>query len=55
MDWKTRIKREWDANPLNVIAVTSAAAVAACKMVDTVASARSKNAYAKQANRRNRH
>jgi len=46
-----RIKREFNEKPLEVAAVATAAVIALTKVVDTVSSARSKNAYAKQVKR----
>jgi hypothetical protein len=50
--WKDKLKKEWDENPLQVIAVTALAATAAAKLIEAVSSARSKSAYAKQINRK---
>ena len=50
--WKERLKKEWNENPLQVIAVAALAANAAAKLIDAVSSSRSKNAYARQINRR---
>lgn len=49
-----QLKKEFNERPLEVLAVLTAATLAVTKVVDTVASARSKNAYAKLANRRKR-
>lgn len=49
-----KLKQEFNARPLEVTAVISGAAIAVSKVLDTVASARSKNAYAKQINRSSR-
>lgn len=46
--WKDRLKKEWDDNPMQVIMIGSLAATAAAKVLDTLSSARSRHAYAKQ-------
>ena len=52
MTWKEKIKREWNENPLNVIAVASGAVVATTMLLGAVSQARSRNAYARQINQR---
>lgn len=52
MDWKTRLKKEWNENPLQVIVVGALAVTAAAKLLDTMSHVRSRNAYATQINRR---
>lgn len=47
-NWKERLKEEWNNNPLQTILVGSLAAGAASKLLDSVSSARSRRAYAKQ-------
>lgn len=44
-----RLKKEFEERPLEFTAVATAAVIALTKVVDVVASARSKNAYAKMA------
>jgi hypothetical protein len=46
--WKDRLKREWNENPLQVIMIGAFAATAAAKVLDTMSSANSRRAYAKQ-------
>lgn len=46
-----RLKQEYKENPANVIMAGAATITAIAKALDLVASARSKNAYARQANR----
>lgn len=46
-----RLKKEFEARPIEVIAVATAAVVALSKVGEALASIRSKNAYAKMANR----
>lgn len=50
-----RIKQEFETRPLEFTAVATAAVIALTKVVDVVASARSKNAYAKSVKNRYRH
>lgn len=50
--WKERLKKEWNENPLQCIAVAALAATAAAKLIDAVSSSRSKSAYARMANRK---
>lgn len=52
MNWKTRIKQAWEENPMQVAIVGAAVATAAAKLIDTASSVRSRNAYAKQINRK---
>lgn len=51
---KNQLKKLWNERPLEVAAVSAAAVTAVAKVVDVVSSARSRNAYAKQINRKNR-
>jgi hypothetical protein len=48
MNWKDRLKKEWNENPLQTILVGSLAATAASKLLDSMSSARSRRAYARQ-------
>ena len=52
MDWKTRLKAEFDNNPVGVIGVGALAATAAAKLLDAVTSIGSRRAYAKRMSRR---
>jgi len=47
-----KLKKYWDENPLEVIAVASGAAIAVAKIVDAVSAAQGRRAYAKQVNYR---
>lgn len=49
-----RLKQEFNDRPIEVVAVASAAAIALSKVIDAVSGARSKNAYAKQINKRSK-
>lgn len=46
-----RLKKEFEQRPVEVIAVATAAVLALSKVGETLASMRSKNAYAKMAKR----
>lgn len=46
--WKDELKKEWNDNPLKVIAVGALAATAAAKLLDALSSAQGRRAYAKQ-------
>lgn len=48
MNWKDRLKHEWNANPLQVIAITTFAATAVARIVDAMSAAKGRRAYAKQ-------
>ncbi len=50
--WKDKLVKEWNENPLKVIAVTVLAANAAAKLLDSVSAAQGRRAYAKQVNYR---
>jgi hypothetical protein len=43
-----KIKREWNDNPLTVIAIGSVAATAAAKIIDSLSAIQGRRAYAKQ-------
>lgn len=47
-NWKDRLKKEWDNNPMQVIAVGALAATAAAKLLDAMSAAQGRRAYAKQ-------
>lgn len=55
---KTRIKQEWNDNPIAVIGIGASATIAAAKLIDAVSAAQGRRAYAKQVryttSRRNR-
>jgi hypothetical protein len=50
--WKIKIKQYWNENPLEVIAIMSAATYSVAKLIDAVSSAQGRHAYAKQVNYR---
>lgn len=50
--WKDRLKKEWNENPLQVIAIGALAATAAAKLLDSMSAAQGRRAYAKQVNYR---
>lgn len=50
--WKTKIKQQWNENPINCIIVAAFAATAAAKVIDTMSAAQGRHAYAKQVNYR---
>ena len=50
--WKDELKKEWDENPLKVIALTAFAANAAARMLNAWSAAKGRRAYAKQVNYR---
>lgn len=51
MDWKTRLKQEWNENPMQVLLVGAMVAGAAAKLLDAASGVRSRNAYARRMNR----
>jgi hypothetical protein len=48
MTWKTKLKQEWERNPIGVIAVGAIAATAAAKLIDALSAAQGRRAYARQ-------
>lgn len=52
MNWKDKIKQQWNENPLAVIGVGALAVTAASKLIDAWSAAKGRNAYAKQVNYR---
>ncbi len=50
--WKDQLKKEWNNDPLKVIAIAVFAAPAAAKLLNAITAARSRSAYAKQVNYR---
>lgn len=50
--WKDRLKKEWNENPLQVIAIGALAATAVAKLLDSMSAAQGRRAYAKQVNYR---
>jgi hypothetical protein len=53
--WKDKLKKAWNENPLEVIAVGAAATLAVAKLLDAVSAAQGRHAYAKQVNYRVKH
>jgi hypothetical protein len=47
-----QLKRKFEQNPVEVIAVTAVAVVAAAKLIDALSAAQGRRAYAKQVNYR---
>ena len=52
MNWKQKLKKEWDENPVQCIIVASLAATAAAKLLDAMSAAQGRKAYARQVNYR---
>ena len=50
--WKERLKRNWDENPLMVIAVGAFAATAASKLLNSVTAASNARTWKMEVNRR---
>lgn len=50
--WKDRLIRQFNENPVQVIAVGALAATAAAKLLDAMSAAQGRRAYAKQVNYR---
>jgi hypothetical protein len=50
--WKDQLKKEWNDNPLKVIAVTALAANSAARLMNAWSASKGRRAYAKQVNRR---
>lgn len=48
MTWKEKLKKQWDENPLAVIAIGALAVTAAAKLVDAASAAQGRRAYARQ-------
>lgn len=46
--WKDKLKKEWNENPLRVIAVGALAANAAAKLLDAMSASKGRRAYARQ-------
>lgn len=46
----TKLKQQWNENPIGVIVVGAMAATAASKLIDSVSAAQGRRAYAKQVN-----
>jgi hypothetical protein len=53
--WKDKLKKQWDENPLAVIAVGALAATAAAKLIDALGAAQGRRAYARQVDYRIMH
>jgi hypothetical protein len=54
-NWKTKLKQQWDENPLGCIVVGALAVTATAKLIDTVSQAQSRRAYAQQVDYRISH
>lgn len=54
-NWKMKLKRQWDENPLACIMVGAFAATAAAKLLDAMSAAQGRRAYARQVNYRVSH
>jgi hypothetical protein len=48
MTWKDKLKRNFDENPLAVIAIGALAVTAAAKLIDSMSAAQGRKAYARQ-------
>lgn len=48
MGWKEKLERQWNENPLQVVAIAALATTAAAKLVDALSAARGRRAYARQ-------
>ena len=48
MNWKEKLKKQWNENPLQCIVIGAFAATAAAKVLDSVSAAQSRHAYAQQ-------
>ena len=46
--WKEKLKKQFDENPLLVIAVVGVAAGGAAKLIDAMSAAQGRRAYSKQ-------
>lgn len=55
MSWKTKLKQEWDRNPIGVVCVGAIAATAAAKIIDALSAAQGRRAYARQVDYRVRY
>ena len=52
MTWKERLNQQFNENPVQVLAVGAFVATAAAKLIEAMASVKSKRAYAKMYGRR---
>lgn len=48
MTWTDKLKREFDENPLQVLAIGALVATSAAKVIDSLSAAKGRRAYAKQ-------
>jgi len=53
--WKDKLKRNWDENPLAVIAIGALAVTAIAKLIDASSAAQGRRAYSKQVDYRITH
>lgn len=51
-NWMKQLEKEWNENPLKVIAVTAMASSALAKVINAWSAAKGRRAYAKQVNYR---
>lgn len=47
-NWKLKLKKAWDENPVAVIAVGALAVTATAKLIDAMSAAQGRRAYARQ-------
>jgi hypothetical protein len=50
--WQDELKREWNENPIKVVAVVAFASNAAARLMNAWSAAKGRRAYAKQVNYR---
>jgi hypothetical protein len=47
-NWKIKLKKQWDENPLLVVSVGAFSVTAVAKLVDALSAAQGRRAYARQ-------
>lgn len=47
-NWKDKLKKAWDENPIACIAVAGLAITATAKLIDSLSAAQGRRAYARQ-------
>lgn len=47
-NWKTKLKKYWNENPVGCIVVGSLAVTATAKLIDSLSAAQGRRAYARQ-------
>lgn len=50
--WKTKLKQQWDENPIAVIGVAGVAVTGLATLINALSAAQGRRAYAKQVNYR---